>query len=83
MLITSQEITVRNGDLVLSEVVKACACEDSIIDFSNVRQVDSTVLAVLLAAKRVLKSDKKLELMNPPAQLDSLIAAYGVQSLFL
>lgn len=82
MKIEADHITVRNGDQVIAEVSKAFAKGDHVIDFSAVKQVDSTALAVILAAKRVLKSDKTLELQHPPAQLDSLIAAYGVQSLF-
>lgn len=82
MKVSADQITVRNGDQVIAEVSKAFALGDHVIDFSAVRHVDSTALAVILAAKRVLKSDKTLELQHPPAQLNSLIAAYGVQSLF-
>jgi phospholipid transport system transporter-binding protein len=82
MKVSVDQITVRNGEQVIAEVAKAFALGDHIIDFSAVKHVDSTVLAVVLAARRVLKSDKTLELQHPPAQLNSLIAAYGVQSLF-
>jgi phospholipid transport system transporter-binding protein len=82
MKVSADQITVRNGDQVIAEGAKAFALGDHVIDFSAVRHVDSTALAVILAAKRVLKSDKTLELQHPPAQLNSLIAAYGVQSLF-
>lgn len=82
MKVAADHITVRNGDEVIAQVAKAFAQGDHVIDFSAVKQIDSTALAVILAAKRVLKSDKTLELQHPPVQLDSLIAAYGVQSLF-
>lgn len=82
MRIEADHITVRNGDQVIADLAKAFANGDHVIDFSLVKQIDSTALAVILAAKRALKSDKTLELQHPPAQLDSLIAAYGVQSLF-
>lgn len=82
MKLDVEEITVRNGDKVIALLGKAFAQGDHVIDFSSVRHVDSTALAVILAAKRMLKSDKTLELQHPPAQLNSLIAAYGVQSLF-
>lgn len=82
MQVAVDHITVRNGDQVIAEVTKAFSTGDHVIDFSRVTHVDSTVLAVILAARRVLKSDKTLELQHRPAQLDSLIAAYGVQSLF-
>ena len=83
MKIAADSITVRNGDQIIADVTKAFAQGDHVIDFSAVQQIDSTALAVILAAKRALKSDKTLELQHPPSQLDSLIAAYGVQSLFL
>jgi phospholipid transport system transporter-binding protein len=82
MKIQSDQITVSNGAQVISSVSKAFGQGDHVIDFSLVKHVDSTALAVILAAKRLLGSDKVLELQHPPAQLNSLIAAYGVQSLF-
>ena len=82
MKIEADQITVRNGGPLIAEVTQAVAQGDHIIDFSTVRHVDSTALAVILAARRVLESDKTLELQHPPAQLSSLIAAFGVQSLF-
>lgn len=82
MKISADKIEVSNGDLVIAEVCRAVGQGDHVIDFSNVKNVDSTVLAVLLAAKRSLKTDKTLQLQHAPAQLQSLVAAYGVQSLF-
>ena len=82
MKVSADQITVHNGSEVIAEVAKAFASGDHVIDFSQVKHVDSTALAVILAAKRALKSNKTLELQHPPAQLGSLIAAYGVQSLF-
>lgn len=82
MKIDVDHITVHNGGQVIAAVTRAFEQGDHVIDFSGVKRVDSSVLAVLLAAKRVLKSDKTLELQHRPEQLDSLIAAYGVQSLF-
>lgn len=82
MKVSADHITVQNGAQVIAEVTKAFGQGDHIIDFSAVKKIDSTALAVILAAQRVLKSDKTLELQHRPMQLDSLIAAYGVQSLF-
>lgn len=82
MKIGVDQITVRNGEQLIAAVTKAFSQGDHVIDFTGVKVIDSTSLAVILAAKRVLKSDKTLELQHCPAQLDSLIAAYGVQSLF-
>ncbi|HEX4856998.1 MAG TPA: STAS domain-containing protein [Limnobacter sp.] len=82
MKLAVEEITVRNGGAVLEQLRKGLGQGDHVIDFSAVKHIDSTALAVILAARRMLKSDKSLELQHPPAQLNSLIAAYGVQSLF-
>lgn len=82
MKISATEISVRNGEKVIKEVTKAVRTGDVEIDFASVAQIDSTALAVILAAKRVLPEGKSLSLKNQPVQLDSLIQAYGVQSLF-
>ncbi|WP_370260982.1 lipid asymmetry maintenance protein MlaB [Limnobacter sp.] len=82
MKISADQITVRNGAKVIAEVTAALRSGDSVVDFSGVKHIDSTAIAVLLAAKRVLKTDKTLQVKHAPAQLESLIAAYGVQSLF-
>ena len=85
MKISETQITVKNGDKVIEQVCQSVAQGDLEIDFSQVQQIDSTALAVVLAAQRAARSNnsgKKLELVNPPAQLHSLIAAYGVQLLF-
>ncbi len=82
MKVLADQITVRNGNEVIAQVTKDFGQGDHVIDFSGVKHIDSTALAVILAAKRALKSNKTLELQHPPAQLGSLLAAYGVQSLF-
>lgn len=82
MKISAESIKVSNGQVVIAEVCQAVADGDFIIDFSNVKSVDSTVLAVIFAAKRERKTDKALDLQHLPAQLHGLIEAYGVQSLF-
>lgn len=82
MKLAVAEISVRNGEKVINEVTRAVRSGDLEIDFASVSHIDSTALAVILAAKRVLPAGKTLEIKNQPSQLDSLIQAYGVQSLF-
>lgn len=82
MKISNSEITVRNGGKVLSEVLSSIRKGDTELDFQAVKKIDSTALAVILAAKRSLPDGKSLSISNQPAQLSSLVAAYGVQSLF-
>jgi len=83
MLIEFDSISVRNGDRILAQVTEAVGKGDCVLDFSRVKSVDSTALAVLLTAQRVArKTDKTLQLQHLPAQVGSLVKAYGVQSLF-
>lgn len=83
MQINAEVIKVGNGQQIIAEVCKAVAHGDAVIDFSGVKSVDSTVLAVIFAARRAQKKGAAaLQLLHPPAQLQALVAAYGVQSLF-
>ncbi|MDX1668884.1 MAG: STAS domain-containing protein [Limnobacter sp.] len=82
MKISNPEITVRNAGEVLQQVLAAVKKGDFELDFASVQKIDSSALAVILSAKRALPQGKTLNLANQPAQLDSLISAYGVQSLF-
>lgn len=83
MRINAEFIKVGNGQQIIADVCRAVEQGDTVIDFSQVKSVDSTVLVVILAARRVQKKGASaLELLHPPAQLQALVAAYGVQSLF-
>lgn len=82
MKLSNSEITVRNGGKVLSEVLASIRSGNTSFDFQSVKKIDSTALAVILAAKRALPEGKTLAIINQPDQLNSLVAAYGVQSLF-
>ncbi len=82
MQISSHELTLYNGQQILAEIQAALKNGDYTLDFKHVKRTDSVVLALLLAARRHLDNLSVLKIVNPPPQLDALIQAYGVQSLF-
>lgn len=81
MKISLPEITVHNAEKVLAEVTQALKAGDLVVDFSGVKKIDSSALAVVMGARRAA-GGKPLQLLNLPEQFSSLVAAYGVQSLF-
>jgi len=81
MKLSQSEITVHNADQILKELTRAIAAGDLTVDFSDVRKIDSSALALVLGARRAA-GGKALQLLNLPEQFTGLIAAYGVQSLF-
>jgi len=81
MRISSSEIKVHNAEKVLAEVTQALKAGDFTVDFSGVKSTDSSALALVMGVRRAA-GGKPLQLLNLPEQFSSLVAAYGVQSLF-
>jgi len=81
MKISSSEIKVHNAEKVLAEVTQALKAGDFTVDFSGVKSIDSSALALVMGVRRAA-GGKPLQLLNLPEQFSSLVAAYGVQSLF-
>lgn len=77
------------GPITLAEAVRvredgesALLAGCAMIDLAGVSHVDSSVLSVLLAWRRMaLNSERPFELRNPPANILSLIDLYGVGEL--
>lgn len=83
MKLDFDQITVHNADKVINVIEKMIKGGDVTLDFSGVRRVDSSLLAVIFAARRAASNQgKALQLQNLPSQMDGFIQAYGVQSLF-
>ena len=62
----------------------AVAAGESQIDLAAVTQSDSSLLACLLAWRRVAQAAcKSLSVLNPPASLRGLASLYGVEALAL
>ncbi len=55
---------------------------DSSIDLSSVTHADSSLIALLLHAHRTLgRGGQTLKIVNAPASLERLLAAYGIETL--
>ncbi len=53
------------------------------IDLSNIGAVDSAGVTYLLAASRLAhQQGRRLKLLNVPAQLETLLTFYGVNTMF-
>jgi phospholipid transport system transporter-binding protein len=75
-------LTMNNAQTVLEAGLHAIAAGQDSIDLSDLTMVDSAAVATLLAWQRAAhRQGKKLILHNFPANLQSLVALYGVDEL--
>ena len=75
-------ITVSNATATLEQGVQAIEAGQKEIDFAQVKAVDSTAVAILLAWQRAaIKKGNPLTFTNLPSNLKSLIDLYSVDSL--
>lgn len=78
----TESLTVKNANSVLQAGMQAIAAGQTEIDLSKLTAVDSVAVATLLAWKRAA-SERGMALIfsNLPANLQSLVAVYGVVDL--
>ncbi len=75
-------LTVNNAKTALEAGLHAITSGQTEIDLAQLTVVDSAAVATLLAWQRAaLKQGALLKLINLPANLQSLIALYGVTDL--
>lgn len=75
-------LTFTNAQTVLDTGLRAIAGGQTQIDLAELTTVDSAAVATLLAWQRAaLKSGKSLSFTNLPANLQSIVALYGVGDL--
>lgn len=75
-------LTFNNAQTVLDAGLRAIADGQTQIDLEDLTAVDSSAVATLLAWQRAArKSGKTLTFSNFPANLQSLVALYGVGEL--
>jgi phospholipid transport system transporter-binding protein len=75
-------LTIHNAALVRESGLHAIAQGQSEIDLSELQAVDSAAVATLLAWRRAAaRRGVALGLRGLPANLQSLVALYGVQDL--
>lgn len=73
------EITLVNAALILKELKPYIAKKVPLLDFSDVAQVDSTALALILSCKRAAEQQNyRLRLSGLPTSITTLADLYGV-----
>ena len=78
----TESLTVKDARIVLEAGMQAIAAGQTEIDLAKVTAVDSVAVATLLAWQRTAaKRGAALNFQNLPANLQSLIAVYGVGDL--
>ena len=85
MLLLPASLTAREANdtrRLLTQALKSEGGEAAIVDASNLKQFDSSALAVLLECHRAADSwGKPFELRNAPPKLAALAKLYGVDKL--
>ncbi|HEY9103891.1 STAS domain-containing protein [Chitinimonas sp.] len=65
---------------VAGEVSPRLAQQELVLDLSEVSEIDSTALSMLLHWQRdAVAAGRRISLVRPPANLTSLAALYGVE----
>lgn len=81
-MVLSGPVTLANVAAVLEEGRRHVAEGVESIDLQGVTEMDSALLALLLAWQREAKSrDRSLTLANPPQALSTIARLYGVDTL--
>ncbi len=78
-----------NGDVVIGTVKSILTKsellpinQDTVIDFEQVTDIDTTAISLILEWKRrAIKENQVLNIINLPANLNSLVQLYGVEDL--
>ena len=75
-------VTLANVNAVLAEGTRAFNAAALTVDLAGVTEVDSTAVSLLLEWRRAAQRDKRrIDYVNLPANLKSLIQLYGVGEL--
>lgn len=78
MRVTEERVTRINASAVKARVIAAAESGDNQLDFSDVKAVDSSAVAIVLAWVRVLqKKNLKPQLSGVPEKMVSLMRLYG------
>jgi len=78
----SGDMTMPDAAMLLTEGSKALEATATVFDLAGVTDVDSSCIAVIFGWLRAARSqEKSLSIVNPPEDLLSLAAVYGVSDL--
>lgn len=82
MRIGDNAVTSANVGGIKKAVMKAIDSGDAVLDLSECTRVDSTALALILAARRrAAARGLELEIKGAPASIEDLARVYGLESL--
>ncbi|ARU31528.1 hypothetical protein CAP31_07400 [Sulfuriferula sp. AH1] len=77
----SGEVTIATATVQLAEAIAVLEKGNDVFDFSALRGLDSTALALILACRREAeRMGKQLHCINLPENLENLAALYGVEN---
>ena len=83
MILSDQELSLRNAKTVAAAGASAIQSGASEIDMSALLTVDSSAVAVMLTWQRQAQSaNLALRFVGVPASLKSLVALYGLTEFF-
>jgi len=75
-------VTLANVNAVLDEGARVFQAPTLTVDLAGVTEVDSTAVSLLLEWRRAARREqRRIEFVNLPANLSSLIQLYGVAEL--
>ncbi len=76
------DVVVGSAKAILTTSQDFVISNDTIIDFAQVADIDTTALSLILEWKRRAQIENKtLRFINLPANLSSLAALYGVEEM--
>jgi phospholipid transport system transporter-binding protein len=82
MKLAGPALTNDNAAQVLEQTRAAVAAGDVRVDLTDITQVDSSAVALLVALARIAKQNgRSLEIYNAPASLVSLAQLYSVEDV--
>ncbi|HJA17573.1 STAS domain-containing protein [Sutterella sp. AM11-39] len=82
MRLSEEKITRGNAVAVKAAVLASAQAGDTVLDFSNVKSVDSTSVSILMSWVRTLQSLQRTpEIRCVPEKMLSLMRLYGVNDL--
>jgi len=76
------DIEMDNANALLMASNELAIVDNTLVDFSNVKEIDTAAISLILEwTRRAIEENKQLKFVNLPANLNSLTQLYGVADL--
>ncbi len=76
------DIEMDNANALLIASNGLVIVDNTLVDFSNVKEIDTAAISLILEwTRRAIEENKQLKFVNLPANLNSLTQLYGVADL--